>query len=129
MRISEIITDNISDLAINELVKYVNNKWNKIGLEVNFGTHFGQRINDERNNPPIDIQEVAKLFDKLFVNAGKAIARLPIGFKSVMNDPDTDINVMFKIIETGGHKVVMLTSIIRKTKFRSNTKVFREELP
>jgi hypothetical protein len=46
-----------------------------------------------------------------------------------MNDPDTHINVMFKIVEAGGHKVVMLTSIIRKSKFRSDTKVFREELP
>ena len=72
---------------------------------------------------------IVKLFDKLLINAGKAISRLPIGFRSVMNDPDSDINVMFKIVEDGGHKVVMLTSIIRKSKFRSNTKVFREELP
>ena len=129
MKIVEVISDTTSDLAINELIRYVNHKWNKIGLQVDFGTHFGQRINDERNNPPIDVSEVAKLFDKLLINAGKAISRLPIGFRSVMNDPDSDINVMFKIVEDGGHKVVMLTSIIRKSKFRSNTKVFREELP
>jgi len=127
MKISEVISAQTSDLAINELVRYVNDKWNKIGLQVDFGTHFGRRINDERNNPPIDVQEVAKLFDKMFINAGKAISRLPIGFKSVMNDPDTHINVMFKIVEGGGHKVLMLTSIIRKSKFRSNTKVFRED--
>jgi hypothetical protein len=129
MKIIEVISDKTSDMAINELVRYVNEKWNKVGLQVDFGTHFGQRINDERNNPPIDVNEVAKLFDKLFINAGKSISRLPIGFKSVMNDPDTHINVMFKIVEAGGHKVVMLTSIIRKSKFRSDTKVFREELP
>lgn len=117
------IKEDISDLEMSAMIDHVNSKWARFNLSIDFGTHFGQRLNDPRNKPPITLEEVAQLFNKMLFSAAKAIYKLPNPYHAVMRH--NDINVMFVIVgDKGGPRTIVLKSIIRKHDFESKSKVF-----
>jgi hypothetical protein len=119
--------NNISDYEMEELVNHVNRQWSPFGVKVSFGTHFAQRLNDPRNKPAIEVNEVLQLLHRIKSNALKAITKLPNPYHAVMKDPTSNLNLMFVIIgDKGSERNVVLKSIMRKADFTSKSKVFSE---
>lgn len=118
-------TLNISDLEMEEMLNYFNTAWKSYGVQLELGTHFAQRLNDPRNNPPIELNDVVQLLKRLKQNALRAIMNLPNPYHAVMKDPPSNMNLMFLIKgDKGKERTLILKSIMRKKDFESRSKVF-----
>lgn len=120
-------TNNISDYEMEELVNHVNRQWSPLGVKVSFSTHFAQRLNDPRNKPAIEVNEVLQLLHRIKSKGLKAIMKLPNSYHAVMKDPTTHLNLMFVILgDKGTERTIVLKSIMRKEGFESKSQVFAE---
>ena len=83
----------ISQSELNQVEKYLDKVWARVGIDVEFTKHFHDRVNDERNIKPISTAEVIKIFRQVYKKFGKQIASLPDGVNVLFKDMQTDINV------------------------------------
>ena len=119
MLINEIITQP----ELDQVERFADALWSKIGIDVEFTRHFMDRLNDERNGKPISVAELVRLFKKEYEINGKNIAKLN-GAEAVMKDLLTSINLPFVIKDTRqGKELVSKTMKQEKTK-RSEKKMW-----
>ena len=114
MRINEII----SQPELDQVEKFADALWGKLGVDVEFTRHFMDRLNDERNGKPISVPELVRLFKKEYELNGKNISKLS-GSEAVMKDLLTSINLPFVIKDTRQGKELVSKTIMRKPKFHT----------
>ena len=83
----------VTQADIDELEKFADKIFAKVGIDVNFTRHFLDRVNDERNGKPISMSELTRLFKQEQKRWGKKIAQLGPDEEAVMKDLQTDINL------------------------------------
>ena len=59
---------------LNQVEKYADRLFAKVGVDVEFTRHFVDRVNDERNKKQISVAELVRIFNKVYQKFGKAIA-------------------------------------------------------
>ena len=113
---------------LNQVEKYADRLFAKVGVDVEFTRHFVDRVNDERNKKQISVAELVRIFNKVYQKFGKAIARLGPDAEAVMKDMRTDINMPFvlKLMKNGMLELVAKT-IMRKKDFKTSNKTFPVE--
>ena len=115
----------ISQSDLDQVEKYADRIFAKLGIDVEFTKHFLQRANDERNNRPITTAELIRLFKQEYKKHGQKISNLSPGAEAVMKDRDTDINVPFKIVlNTNGELDLVAKTILRKSDFKTSNREF-----
>ena len=115
----------ISQSDLDQVEKYADRIFAKLGIDVEFTKHFLQRANDERNNRPITTAELIRLFKQEYKKHGQKISNLSPGAEAVMKDMDTDINVPFKIVlNTNGELDLVAKTILRKSDFKTSNREF-----
>ena len=115
----------ISQSDLDQVEKYADRIFAKLGIDVEFTKHFLQRANDERNNRPITTAELIRLFKQEYKKHGQKISNLSPGAEAVMKDMDTDINVPFKIfLNTNGELDLVAKTILRKSDFKTSNREF-----
>ena len=115
----------ISQSDLDQVEKYADRIFAKLGIDVEFTKHFLQRANDERNNRPITTAELIRLFKQEYKKHGQKISNLSPGAEAVMKDMDTDINVSFKIVlNTNGELDLVAKTILRKSDFKTSNREF-----
>ena len=115
----------ISQSDLDQVEKYADRIFAKLGIDVEFTKHFLQRANDERNNRPITTAELIRLFKQEYKKHGQKISNLSPGAEAVMKDMDTDINVPFKIVlNTNGELDLVAKTILRKSDFKTSYREF-----
>lgn len=117
MRISELLED-ITPTELDQVERFADALWNKLGVEVEFTRHFFDRVNDPRNGKPITTAELIRLFKKEYERNGKQIANIN-GTEAVMKDLLTHINLPFVVRDArrGDGKEIVAKTVMRKDKF------------
>ena len=118
----------VTSSDLNQIEKYADRLFRKVGIDVEFTRHFVDRVNDERNKKQISVAELVRIFNKAYQKFGKAIARLGPDAEAVMKDMRTDINMPFvlKLMRNGMLELVAKT-IMRKRDFKTSNKTFSVE--
>ena len=118
----------VTSSDLNQIEKYADRLFRKVGIDVEFTRHFVDRVNDERNKKQISVAELVRIFNKAYQKFGKAIARLGPDAEAVMKDMRTDINMPFvlKLMKNGMLELVAKT-IMRKKNFKTSNKTFSVE--
>lgn len=120
MKISEIITEDITPKDLSDIERFADVIWSKVGVDVNLRGHFLDQIKRrEHDDAPISVAELIRLFRKEYENYSNPIASTKPEGKAVMTDKLTDINVPFvmKSLPRSKNKEIVPMTIMRKPNF------------
>lgn len=98
-----------------------------LGVDMDMhGRHFVDRVNDTRNKPEIQPQELAKLINKIRSKKAERIKAKKDGAEAVLKDKESKINVPVIIRQKrdrSGKKITDVTAktIMRKPDFKSSS--------
>ena len=123
----ELLRDEVTQSQLNQVEKYLDKLWGKVGIDVQFTRHFMDRVNDKRNDKPISSAEVIRIFKKEYQKYGKQISSLGKDAEALMKDMATDINVPFVLKWDGKEFDLIAKTIMRKKNFKSSNKKFAVE--
>jgi len=114
----------ISQSELNQVEKYLDKLWDKVGIDVEFTRHFMDRVNDARNNKPINTAELIKIYREVYKKYGKQISQLSRGTEIVLRDMDTDINVPVVLQWDGKELDMVAKTVMRKKNFMTRTRKY-----
>ena len=113
---------------LNQIERYADRLFAKVGIDVEFTRHFLDRVNDERNKRQISTAELVRIFNKTYQKFGKAIAKLGPDAEAVMKDMRTDINMPFVLnLTKSGMLELVAKTVMRKKDFKTSNKTFSVE--
>ena len=124
MKFKNFIQEEISHQQLNYVEDIIDALWNKLGIDVKFTKHFFDRVNDNRNEKPISVDELISLFKKEYLEYGHIIKNLNDDDEAVMKDLFSKLNLPFAINDTGNEKQIVAKTIMRKPKFQTSNKEF-----
>ena len=118
----EYIAEQITKANLNDVEKFADKIFAKVGIDVEFTRHFLERCNDKRNGKEITVAELTRLFKQTFKKYGKKIPKLGPDAQAVLNDIQTDINLPFvlKWDEKNGEFDLVSKTIMRKKDFKTS---------
>ena len=117
MKIIELVED-ISQRELDQIEKFADQLWAKLGVDIEFTRHFLDRVNDERNGVPISVDELVSLFQKEFKVNGIQISNMRKP-EAVLKDLLTHINIPFVLKRNDDQKQLVGKTIMRKRNFMS----------
>jgi hypothetical protein len=128
MRIDEI-DRKVTQSDIQQLERFADSLFGKVGIDVEFTRHFLNRVNDERNVKQITMAELTRLFKQEFKRWGKQIAQLGPDAEAVMKDMATDVNMPFALQWDSESKELDLIAktVMRKKDFKTSNPEFAVE--
>ena len=135
MRLTKYLNEEdkeITQAALDKLEAYADKIFKAVGIDIEFTTHFLQRVNDKRNKKQINMIELIRLFRKTRKIYGKKIVKLGPGAEAVIKDMITDINMPFVLKWDSKSQELDLVAktIMRKKDFKtSNVKLTLESKP
>lgn len=123
------IGEDVTQADLDEIEKYADRLFSKVGIDVNFTRHFLDRVNDTRNVKPITPGELTRLFKQEFKRWAKPIAQMGPDAEAVMKDMQTDVNVPFilKWDRNTQELDLVAKTVMRKQDFKSPDPVFPVE--
>ena len=123
------IYEEISPADLNQLERFADKLFSKVGIDVEFTRHFLDRVNDERNKKPISSGELTRLFKQEFKKWGRPIAQMGPDQEAVMKDLQTDINMPFALKWDSKNNELDLVAktVMRKKDFKTTNKEFPVE--
>ena len=100
----------------------------KYNIDFNFTRHFGDRMDDSRNNPSITLKELAEFIKKMYKRQGKSIKGVA-GAEAILKDIQSDLNIPVAVTYDRNNDEfdVVLKTIMRKKNFTSPDKVIKYE--
>ena len=128
MKINEF-DKQVTQSDIDELEKFADKIFAKVGIDVNFTRHFLDRVNDERNGKPISMSELTRLFKQEQKRWGKKIAQLGPDEEAVMKDLQTDLNLPFALRwdDKNNELDLIAKTVMRKKNFKTPNPEFPVE--
>lgn len=120
MKVFEIISPG----ELNHIERVAETLWKKLGIDIQFTTHFLDRVNDPRNKPSITVDELIKLFLKEYHEYGKTISDLG-NTQAVLQDTLSSVNIPFLMAKRGKQQKLITKSVIRKSNFKTSNPVFK----
>jgi hypothetical protein len=116
----EILVEEITKKDLDEVERYADKIFAKVGIDVEFTRHFMDRVNDARNKKPITTSELTRLFKQSFKKYGKKIAQLGPDAEAVINDMKTDVNMPFVLNLKGQELELVAKTVMRKKDFKTS---------
>ena len=124
MKINEIVTEDVSGAELQQVEKFADALWGKVGIDIEFTRHFFDRINDNRNGKPISPAELIRLFKKAYQRYGKELGDAD-NIEAVMKDLMTQINLPFVLKDIGNdEKQLVAKTVMRKKNFKTSNQIF-----
>jgi hypothetical protein len=127
MRSKEFIVEYVSPQDFHHLKNYINNFFKLLGVYIDFGSHFKDRVNDPRNGKDITVQELAKLFKDEYRLHGEELAKLHPNSQAIFKDMSTKINIPFAL-NWNSHEEeldLFLKTAMRKDPYYTNNREFK----
>jgi len=123
------LAEAVSQVDIDQLERFADKMFAKVGIDVEFGRHFMDRVNDERNGKPITPAELTRLFKQEYKRYGKPIAQMGPEQQAVMKDLQTDINIPFMLQWDADNNELDLIAktVMRKKDFKTSNREFAVE--
>ena len=119
------LREQITQRDLNDIEKYADKLFAKVGIDVEFTRHFLDRANDERNKKQISQSELIRLFKQTYAKHGKKIPKMGPDAEAVIKDMQTDINMPFVLKwdkNTQEFELVAKT-VMRKKGFQTSNDV------
>ena len=123
------MSEGVQKVDIQQLEKFADKLFGKVGIDVEFTKHFMDRVNDVRNQKPITMSELTRLFKQEYKRWGRPIAQLGPDSEAVMKDLQTDINLPFvlKWDSKNNELDLVAKTVMRKADFKTSNKEFPVE--
>ena len=118
----------VSQKQLNDLEKFADRLLAKFDVDIEFTRHFADRMNDKRNDPPITVAELQRVFKKIAKRKAKNIRQNPDS-EAVIKDLQTDLNLPI-VINYDRNKdefEVINKTIMRKKDFKTSSKTITTE--
>ena len=114
---------------LNQIEKYADKLFAKVGIDVNFTKHFLDRVNDERNKKQITTAELTRLFKQSYAKHGKKISGMSPDAEAVIKDMKTDVNMPFVLKYDPKNQEIDLVAktVMRKKGFKTPDPEFTVE--
>lgn len=125
MRYAERDERPLTQRELDEIERYADKLFAKVGIDVEFTRHFLDRVNDYRNRKQISAAELIRLFRKTYQQYGREIPEMGPEAQAVITDMGTDINVPFVLEYDRRTKKLDLISktVMRKRGFKTSNPV------
>ena len=119
----------ITKSDLDQIEKYADKLFAKVGIDVNFTRHFLDRVNDERNKKQITTAELTRLFKQSYAKHGKKISAMNPDAEAVIKDMKTDVNMPFVLKYDPRNQEIDLVAktVMRKKGFRTPDMELRVE--
>lgn len=108
---------------MNAFEKLVDRMFEKFGIDFEFTKHFRERMSDTRNDPCINMKELAQIVKKIYAKYQKGEKSLSkyIDSEAVIKDLQTDLNMPIAIeYDRKNNQIdVIAKTIMRKKNFRT----------
>jgi nicotinic acid mononucleotide adenylyltransferase len=120
------MSEEVSQQQLNDLEKFADRLLAKFKIDVEFTRHFADRMNDDRNNPPITVGELQKVFKKIASTKGAEIRQNP-DIEAVLKDIQNDLNlpIVINYDKNKDEFEVVNKTIMRKKNFGTSSKVIK----
>lgn len=109
--------------------KFVDRMFEKFGIDFEFTKHFRERMSDSRNDPCIDMKELANIIQKIYKKkvAGSNPLSKHVDSEVVLKDLQSDLNMPIAIEydRKNDELKVIAKTIIRKKNFRTPNPVVK----
>jgi len=117
------IYEEVTQRDLDNVEKYADKLFAKVGLDIEFTRHCKDRVNDERNKKPITPAELIRLFKQTYKKYGKKISPMGAGAQAVIHDMQTDVNMPFVLQpDRGGMLDLVAKTVMRKKNFSTPNK-------
>ena len=115
------INEDITQTQLNQIETYADRLFKAVNIDINFTRHFIDRVNDKRNQKPINTAELTRLFKQTYKKHGKKIPKMGDDAQAVITDMQTDINMPFVLAFDDRRKEIDLVAktIMRKKDFNT----------
>jgi hypothetical protein len=118
------LQEKISRKEISDLEKFVDKILKHFSIDVEFSSHFIDRVNDTRNDPEITISELQNLFKKIQKERGEKLKDAE-GTQVVLKDLQNNLNIPVIVDYKNGEFVVIGKTIMRKKNFKTPNKIIK----
>ena len=120
--------EEVSQKQLNDLEKFADRLLAKFDVDIEFTRHFADRMNDKRNDPPITVAELQRVFKKIAKRKAKNIRQNPDS-EAVIKDLQTDLNlpVVINYDKNKEEFEVINKTIMRKKNFKTTSKTITTE--
>ena len=103
--------------------QFVDKMFAKFNIDFEFTKHFRERMSHERNDPCIDMKELAAMIQKIYKkyqNGEKSLSKF-VDAEAVIKDMQTDLNMPIAVEynRKSDDLVVIAKTIMRKKNFRT----------
>jgi len=115
------INEEITQKQLDQIETYADRLFKAVNVDINFTRHFIDRVNDSRNQKPINTAELTRLFKQTYKKHGKKIPKMGDDAQAVIHDMQTDINMPFVLAYDDRRKEIDLVAktIMRKKDFKT----------
>lgn len=96
-RFAKFLSEQITDSELRQLEAFLDGLFAAFKIDVEFTTHFKERVNDARNGKPITIEELNRLFRETLSKYGKRISQMHPNAEAVLQDLRTKLNLPFVV--------------------------------
>jgi len=112
-----VLKEYISTSQLRKVDDFADSLFNPLGVDVEFSTHFVDRLNDPRNGEAIETDELKDLFVKLYQKYGEKIPNFRNGTHALVTDLNTNINIPFELKWDKQRKMFdMVNNTVLRTK-------------
>ena len=126
-RFSKFLAEEISASELKQLEAFFDGLFAAFKIDVEFTTHFRERLNDPRNGKPITLEELSRLFRETLSKYGKRISQMVPDAEAVLQDLRTKINLPFVIKYDRQKDEVdfVAKTIMRKDRFMTPDRILQ----
>lgn len=125
MNLHRSILEAIDQKQLDDVEKFADRLFAKIGIDVSFTRHFIERMNDDRNGKPVSSAELIRVFKKEYEKYGKDVKTLADNIEAVFMDLSSDLNLPFVIRDRKDEKELIAKTIMRKPEFKTNDPTYK----
>lgn len=125
MNLHKSILEEVSQTQLDDVEKFADRLFAKIGIDVSFTRHFIERMNDERNGKDVSAAELIRIFKKEYEKYGKDVESLDDNMEAVFMDLSSDLNLPFVIKDRRNGKELIAKTIMRKPEFKTNDQTYK----
>ena len=124
IKLVDLLYETVTRAQLKSLEQYADKLFAVVGLDIEFTTHFFDRVNDPRNLKPISDAELMDMFQKTYQKYGKKLAEFSPEAEAVLVDMQKDINIPFVIhYNRNTQQLELITkTIMRKKNYMTSNK-------
>jgi hypothetical protein len=112
--------EEVTQKQLDDVERFADKLWGKLGVDVKFTKHFVERLNDERNGKEISAAELIRLFKKEYEKYGKDVKSIDADGEAVFMDLLSNVNLPFVIKDRKDGKELVAKTVMRKSGFKTD---------